>query len=100
MSARRRCGGFGLFEFLVVSLATAVIVGVIIGLITRADQGGQHGDRVSLGQPNGSEASSSAAGDPGQPSGTADRRPTVGNLELSPQSVGGLLCLPGTEDVA
>jgi hypothetical protein len=54
VSAKRRCGGFGLFEFLVLSLATAVVVGIVIGLVARSDQPARDADRVSAvrqGQP-------------------------------------------------
>lgn len=99
MSARHCCRGFGLFEFLVLSLATAVVIGVVIGLATRRGPDARNGDQVRLNLPTGSGAPSAATVDLSRSLGAADCPSIAGNAEVSPHTVGGSLCLPAAADV-
>ena len=70
MSPNHYRSGFGLFEFLVLSLAAAVVVGLVIGIACRGGHEVREPDRVStLSQtgPRGPEAANPTAVDKREP---------------------------------
>jgi hypothetical protein len=95
-NCRRR--GFGLFEFLVLSLVAAVTVGAIIGLATRAGQAGRSGDCMSLGPSIQPRPSSDTVVGMSPPDCTAHCPPSAG--EVVQRGIGGSVCSPGVVDVA
>lgn len=98
VSTKRRRAGFGLFEFLVLGLATAVVIGLVIGLATRTGQAGREADCVSLlGGTDLPIAPSEVASGP-----LPDAYDDVTDLGKGPDphSVRGSTCCSGSEDAA
>jgi len=98
VSTKRRRAGFGLFEFLVLGLATAVVIGLVIGLATRAGQASREADCVSLLGGIGLPVAPSEVASGPLPAGRHGA--TNAGSGPHPHSVRGSTCCSGSEDAA